>query len=105
TLTVTYPTEGVNEKLTRFVVGMHDYDTGLDMDSFRVTASFEVEGLSAGKDLAALFRPLSQGVWELKLSKPLTELPRGTVRVAVKDRQGNLSRAERTFSVETDRKP
>ena len=40
TLTLTYPRAGANAALTRILVGMHDYDTGLDMDSFQVTADF-----------------------------------------------------------------
>jgi hypothetical protein len=38
-------------------------------------------------------------VWELRLAKPLTALERGQLAVSVRDRQGNLSRIERTFSV------
>src|SRR5262249_33180319 len=33
TLTVTYPTPNANTKLDRILIGMHDYDTGLDMKS------------------------------------------------------------------------
>jgi hypothetical protein len=99
TLTLTYPRAGVNAPLTRILVGMHDYDTGLDMDSFRVVADFPVAGVAAGEDLAKRFRPRSAGVWELTLSAPVTELARGTLTVSVRDRQGNTSRIERTFSV------
>ena len=38
-------------------------------------------------------------VWELPLAAPLRNLPKGTLTVSIKDRQGNLSRIERTFSV------
>jgi hypothetical protein len=38
-------------------------------------------------------------VWELKLGKPITDLAKGKLTVSVKDRQGNVSRIERTFSV------
>jgi hypothetical protein len=34
----------------------------------------------------------------MRLKKPLTRLERGTLVVSVKDRQGNVSRIERTFS-------
>jgi hypothetical protein len=99
TLTLTFPREGANAELSRLLVGMHDYGTGLDTDSFRVVADFEVEGVAAGQNLAAKFQPQSQGVWELKLSRPLTALAKGTLTVSVKDRQGNLTRLVRTFSV------
>jgi hypothetical protein len=99
TLTLTYPRAGANPLLQRIVVGMHDYYSGLDADSLQVKADFALDGVEAGENLAKKFRPLSPGVWELRLTKPLTELPRGKLTVSVKDRQGNVSRIERTFSV------
>ena len=53
TLTLTSPRPGVNAPLTRILVGMHDYDTGLDMDSFRVVADFPLDGAAPGELLAA----------------------------------------------------
>jgi hypothetical protein len=38
-------------------------------------------------------------VRELKIARPLGDLKRGTLTVSVKDRQGNLTRIERRFSV------
>jgi hypothetical protein len=99
TLTLTYPRAGVNEPLTRILVGMYDYDTGLDLDSFRVVADFPIDGVAAQENLAKKFKPKSDGVWELALSTPLAHLPTGKLTVSVKDRQGNTSRIERTFSV------
>lgn len=99
TLALTYPRAGANPELSRILVGIHDYSTGLDMSSFQVTADFAVEGVEAGQNLAARFRPKTDGVWELLLAKPIAELPKGKLTVAVKDRQGNVSRVERTFSV------
>src|SRR5262249_44075624 len=55
TLTLTYPRAGANESLSRILVGMHDYDTGLDTDSFRVVADFEIDGVAAGENLATKF--------------------------------------------------
>src|SRR5262249_20544496 len=98
TLTLTYPKSGANPGLTKFLVGMHDYDTGLDMDSFQVVADFAVDGMAAGQNLASKFKAKTPGVWELTIAKPLTELPKGKLTVVVKDRQGNISRIERTFS-------
>ena len=78
---------------------MYDAHAGLDPASFRVTADFPVEGVPAGTDLAPKFRPAAPGVWELKLTTPLADLPRGRLVVSVRDRQGNTSRIERTFAV------
>jgi hypothetical protein len=99
TLTVTFPQAGSNEKVSRILVGMHDYYTGLDLNSFRVVADFEVNGIPAGQNLAAKFQPRSQGVWELTLTRPITELSRGRLEVSVRDRQGNVTRIERTITV------
>ena len=99
TLTLTSPRAGANEELTSILVGMHDCDSGLEMGSFRVVADFAVEGTAAGKDLASRFRPRSPGVWDLRLRQPIRKLSRGRLTVSVKDRQGNVSRVERTFSV------
>ncbi len=98
-LSLTSPQPGANGPLTRLLIGMHDYDSGLDVDSFEVRADFTVNGLAAGENLASKFQKKSQGVWELKLSSPLKQLPSGTLKVAIRDRQGNWSRIERRFQV------
>jgi hypothetical protein len=87
------------EPVRRLLVGMHDYETGLDMDSFSVVADFPVDGSAAGENLGARFKPVTRGVWELRLEKPITALSSGSLTVSVKDRQGNTSRIERNFSV------
>ncbi len=99
TLTLTHPKSGANGPLTRILVGMHDYDTGLDMSGFRVVADFALDGMAAGENLAPKFKAKTPGVWELTLARPLTELPNGKLTVSVKDRQGNTTRIERPFRV------
>jgi hypothetical protein len=99
TLTLTYPAAGSNTELTRILVGMHDYGTGIDATSFTVTADFPVDGVKPGENLAARFKETSAGVRELKLGTPMKKLERGTLTVGVKDRQGNLTRIERTIWV------
>ena len=99
TLTLTAPKPGANDPVTRILVGMHDYNTGLDVESFSVTADFPLDGVVAGENLAKKFKALPDGRWELQLARPVTELPKGKLTVSVKDRQGNTTRVERTFSV------
>lgn len=99
TLTVQTPRRGANPPVSRLRIGMCDFYTGLDMTSFTVTADFAVAGNPPGRNLAGLFQLVDQGVWELKLPQPLVELPRGTLTVSVKDREGNVTTVERTFSV------
>jgi hypothetical protein len=99
TLTLTTPRPGANAALNRILIGMHDYYTGIDPLSFIVTADFQIDGTPPGQNLAPKFKPLSQGVWELKLGTPIGKLPHGRLTVVVKDLQGNTSRIERSFSV------
>jgi hypothetical protein len=99
TLTLTSPQPGVNGALTRILVGMHDYSTGLDPDSFEVVADFPIDGVPAGENLAKKFKALPDSRWELTLTRAVTDLPRGKLNVAIKDKQGNVTRIERSFSV------
>ncbi len=99
TLTLTYPRAGTNAELTRILIGMHDYDSGLDTASLRAVADFSVDGAPAGENLAAKFKSVGQGIWELKLTKAIDRLESGTLVVSVKDKQGNVTRIERRFSV------
>ncbi len=100
TLTLTVPGAGPStEPLTHILLGMYDYGSGLDMNSFSVTADFPLDGAAVGENLAARFQAKGDGVWELKLTKPVTSLAKAKLTVLVKDHQGNLSRIERSFSV------
>jgi hypothetical protein len=99
TLALTDPQPGANANLTRILVGMHDYGTGLDADSFSVVADFAIDDVAAGKDLAKKFKALPDNRWELRLAKPITDLPRGKLAVSVRDKEGNTTRIDRTFSV------
>jgi hypothetical protein len=99
TLTLTYPRAGANADLSRILIGTHDYYSGLDAASFRVTADFPVNSIEAGDNLATAFKEKSPFVRELVLARPITELPKGKLIVSIKDRQGNESRIERIFSV------
>ena len=78
---------------------MADAYTGLDAKSFEVVADFPVNGVPAGENLAARFTALSDSRWELKLAQPVSRLASGKLTVSVKDRQGNIHRIHRTFSV------
>ncbi len=99
TLTLTYPEPGKNVTMSRIVVGMQDTYSGLDLESFAVTADFALAGVPAGQNLAAKFKMKSQGVWELVLTTPLTRLERGRLVVSIRDKQGNQSRIDRSFSI------
>jgi len=99
TLTVQWPQAGVNMPSDKIIVGMHDYASGLDSKSFRVSADIAIPGSAAGADLAPRFRETSPGVWELALNAPLSASTTGTLTVAVRDQQGNETKIVRRFSV------
>lgn len=97
TLALASPRAGANPPLERILLGMHDYGTGLDAGSFAAVADFAVNRVAAGEDLAPKFVSLGGGVFELKLAAPLS-VTQGKLTVSVKDKQGNVTRIERTFS-------
>jgi hypothetical protein len=99
TLTLPLPRPGINGPITTLVVGMHDYYTGLDMKTFKVVADFPLAGAAPGVDLAPKFESRGDGVWELRLPAQLTDVSHGKLTVSINDRQGNMSRIERTFVV------
>jgi hypothetical protein len=97
TLTVTLPRLGKNTSVDRILIGMHDFYSGIDADSFNVTADVAINGKPAGENLAPLFEEISQGVRQLKLLEPIESREKCKLVVAVRDRQGNKSHIERTF--------
>ena len=96
TLALSAPRAGANPPLERFLLGMYDYN-GLDESSLQVVANFAVNGTPAGQNLAKQFKSSSASIWELKLAAPLT-VQKGVMTVSVRDRQGNVTRTERSFS-------
>jgi len=99
TVTLTSPKSGANGPLSRILIGMHDYYSGLDMETFDVQADFPIDGMDVGENLASKFKQVNPGVWELRLAKAIDGLSRGKLTVAVRDRQGNRTGRERTFTV------
>jgi hypothetical protein len=98
-VSITYPQPGANPPLSRLVVGLFDYYSGIDTDSLQITADTPIDGAAAGENLAARFKPAAQGVLEWKLADRITSLPATRFTVSVADKQGNIHRVERQFSV------
>jgi len=99
TVALAIPGPGANTELSRILVGVADYGSGLDMKSLSVTADFAIDGASAGTNLAAKLRPAGQGVLEYRFAQPIASLPHGVVTIRVADNQGNVTRVERTIRV------
>ena len=71
------------------------------MKTLPVTADFAIDGVAAGENLASRFRSVGPGILEYRFERPIAALSRGVLTVAVADRQGNISRVERTIRVGT----
>lgn len=91
-VTIAEPQEGQSRELDRILIGLHDYYSGLDLTSLSVTFDFAVDDAKPNVNLAERFKPVTQGVWELKLAKPIASMDRGTLTVVVRDRQGNTTK-------------
>lgn len=99
TLTLSIPHAVDNKALDRILIGMHDYGTGLDLSTFKVTASVPLAGVNAGDNLAPKFQSTSTGIWELRLPSRPTLTARTELHVEVRDRTGNVARIDRGFSL------
>lgn len=97
TLTLHSPTLNASGPFTRIVIGMHDYYTGLNLESLHVSADFPIDDIKPGVNIANKLTEISQGVFEYRLKKPITRLKQGQLTVSVKDLQGNVSTIVRTF--------
>ncbi|MGE3809082.1 MAG: hypothetical protein AB7K24_30835, partial [Gemmataceae bacterium] len=100
TLTLAAPTPGgQTTPLTQILLGMHDYGSGLDLSTLSVTADFEIDGVKPGENLARKLEALPGNRWQLKLQQPIAALSKGRLTVSVKDRQGNINKIDRAFSI------
>jgi hypothetical protein len=93
-LTLAEPAHHHAGALTRLRIGMDDYGTGLDLSTFTVTSTVEINGHQPGVNLGPHFKQTADGVWELLFKKPL---PRRAIKTArwtasIKDKQGNETR-------------
>ncbi len=97
TLTLTSPRAGANPPLTHASSSACTTMAGsiwIASGSWRTSRS---TASIAGENLAERFRSVSRGIWEFTPDKPVT-VANGKITVSVNDRQGNLTRIERTFS-------
>lgn len=99
TLTLTEPRPGVISKLSRILIGVNDYYSGIEVDSLSVTTDFAVNGTPAGTNLADQFRMIGDGIVELRLNDPVTSSSEHTLDVSIRDGQGNVTKIQRTFRV------
>lgn len=99
TLTLTEPSTESHKSVSRILIGITDYYSGVDAESLNVITDFAVNDEPAGTNLAGLFKSVGEGIHELKLSRTVTA-GEHSIEVSVKDRQGNVTKINRVFRVE-----
>jgi hypothetical protein len=100
TLTMSVPLPGANTSpLTTFLLGMHDYVSGLNLAQFNVSASIPIGGRPAGSALADWCGAMGDGRWNCPLPQPIAPGTSGTLTVSIKDLAGNQTKLVRSFRV------
>ena len=85
--------------------GMADNYSGLDLTTLSVTATVAINGRAAGDELSDLAQAVGDGIYEIALSSPITQVDEAHLFVEVKDKQGNVTRVNVKFSVDTGGAP
>jgi hypothetical protein len=99
-LTVSAPRPGTSAgPLAVIRIGMADAYTGIAPGTLSIKADVPINGRPAGAELADLMQPAGDGIVALALSPPLATALNAHLFVEVQDRQGNVTRVTRTFSV------
>jgi hypothetical protein len=85
-------------RISRFVVGAYDLESGLDATTLSLTADQSVGGFPAGQNLVAGLTISNGGTVETRLT-PEIDLGAGavTVTASVRDRAGHVTRIVRTY--------
>ncbi len=100
TLELSIPRPGENtQPVSEIRIGVADAHTGLDMSTLSVSADFAVAGRAPGSELADLAAGVGDGIYSIALDAPITVLDTTHVRAEIADQQGNITRVDRSFSV------
>jgi hypothetical protein len=98
TVHVDVPRAGqLTEALTRIRFGLADATSGVNLSTLSVVASFDVGCQTAPQQMAQLAVEVDDGIYEIQLPSSVRNATRGWVQVSVEDRQGNVTRVDRTF--------
>ena len=98
TVHVDVPRAGLlTEALTRIRFGLADANSGVNLSTLSVLASFDVGCQTPVQQLAGLAVEVDDGIYEIQLPSSVRNATRGWVNVSVKDRQGNVTRVDRKF--------
>ena len=106
TLTISSPRPGTTIDPLSFIrIGLHDFNTGLDMASFSVIVDFAINGQPAGTELAGLFAETGDHIWTYTLQNAISQLNAGEITVRITDNQGNTTSQKRYFSINPGSQP
>jgi len=99
TLTLTRPRSGLDiSGFTSLRFGMVDANSGIDLSTLSVSATFSVGGRSPGMELADLAVLLDDGIYEIPIGGSPGTLDGAHVYIEIADFQGNITRIDRRFS-------
>lgn len=97
TLTVSSPRPGFNATpVTAIRFGVADANSGIDLATLSVKATFAVAGRAAGTELRDLAVGAGDGIYQIPLSPQAHASAKVTLQIA--DRRGNITRVAQTFT-------
>lgn len=103
TLEVSLPQPGPNHlTLNTIRFSVADAYSGVDLTSVSLKSDVVIEGRPPGSELADMAQPAGEGIFAVELSTALREVDDARLYVEVADRQGNVTRVERRFSMHED---
>ena len=71
---------------------MIDAYSGLDLSTLSITTIVAINGRTAGEELSDLAQQVGEGIYEIVLASPLTQINEAHLFAAVSDQQGNVMR-------------
>ncbi len=100
TLTLSEPRAGFNPSgFTSLRFGMVDANSGIDLSTLSVRASFAVSGRAPGAELADLAAAVGDGIYAIPVGPSPGSLSDAHVYIEVSDQQGNVTRIDHEISV------
>lgn len=99
TLTISKPRANLNTNdINEIIFGIADANTGLNLSSLSIKASFAINGQPANTELKSLATSIGLGIYQIQLDQPI---PQNTlerhIQAEIKDNQGNVKRVDLRF--------
>ena len=103
TVTISNPRPGDNNApVSSIRFGLADANSGIDLATLSVSATFAVGGRPPRSELSDLAVEVGDGIYEIDLGGPLPPTARAVVNVSVRDLQGNVKRVVQAFNTDPD---